>query len=46
MARFGQFMKEQLMPEDPMDWIILILVLGVAGGGIILIIIMYSSGLI
>ena len=46
MARFGQFMKEQLMPEDPMDWIILILILGVASGGIFLIIIMFSSGLI
>lgn len=46
MARFGQFMKEQLMPEDPMDWIILVLVLGVAAGGMILVIIMFSSGLI
>ena len=46
MARFGQFMKEQLMPEDPMDWIILVLVLGIVFGGAVLVVIMYSSGLI
>ena len=46
MARFGQFMKEQLMPEDPMDWIILFLVLGIVAGGVVLVFVMYSSGLI
>lgn len=46
MARFGKFMKEQLMPEDPMDWIILFLVMGIVVGGMILVYVMYSSGLI
>jgi hypothetical protein len=46
MARFGKFMKEQLMPEDPMDWIILFLVMGIVFGGAVLVFVMYSSGLI
>lgn len=45
-ARFGQFMRQQLMPEDPMDWIILILILGIAVAGFILIGIMYAQGFI
>ena len=46
MARFGQFMKEQLMPEDPLDWIILILVLMVIIGAIVLVSMTVFYGLI
>ena len=46
MARFGQFMKDQLLPEDPLDWIIMILVLAVAIGCMVLLVIMVSFGLV
>ncbi|MCB9757856.1 MAG: hypothetical protein H6753_05470 [Candidatus Omnitrophica bacterium] len=46
IARFGQFMKDQLMPEDPLDWIILLLVFSIIVGAVIVVIVMFSTGLI
>jgi hypothetical protein len=39
-------MKDQLMPEDPLDWIILLLVFSIIVGSIIVVFIMFATGLI
>ena len=46
MVPIGKFLKDQLMPEDPMDWIILVLVFGFLAAGIILVVIMAANGLL
>ncbi len=34
------------MPEDPMDWIILLIIMGVMVAAMVLVFMMYSSGFI
>ncbi len=41
---FGKFANKYLMPEDPMEWVILLTVCFVAIGGITLLVIMAASG--
>lgn len=41
---FRKFAHDYLMPEDPMEWIILLTVCTVAIAGFVILIIMASSG--
>lgn len=44
MARPGKFIKDQLLPEDPMDWVIMLLMVGIIVGAIVIVIIMGANG--
>lgn len=44
MGSLKEFTKNYLAPEDPLDWIITILIVGVTIGGVMLLMMMYSAG--
>lgn len=43
---FGKFSHDYLMPEDPMDWVIILLMTGVVLGGGFLVFLMFSQGML
>ncbi len=46
MANFGKFMKDQLWPEDFMEWIIMFLMFAFVIGGIVFMSVMFSYSVV